>query len=317
MRHILVVDDEPAIRNVLQMTFEADGTSRVSTAGSAEDAVEIVLHDRPDAAIIDAILPCSSGLTLARHMIGRGIPVLVMTGQPEYQRELEASGICCLAKPVSMRRVLVETRLLLDEATRRMAQLRVGLMELNEARSELSRLLEDSRVLVARVQAEREERRIAKGGLRSPFASVWDHFVDEAIAAAGADHGMLQVADLATETLRIVASRGLAAPFLDFFAAVRALDDSTCGAAFKRGCRILAPDISHSTLFVGKESGRVLREAGIQAVQSTPALARDGRVIGVVETHWRTVWQPTEPELTGLDRVVAQIADAIEASELP
>jgi CheY-like chemotaxis protein len=313
MRHILVVDDEPAICAVLQMTFEADGTSRVSTAACAEDAVAIAMRDRPDAAIIDAVLPRTSGLTLAKLLIGHGIPVLVMTGQPDYQRQLEESGICCLAKPISMRRVVLETRFLLDEATRRMAQLQTGLAELYRARSELSRLLEDGRVLIARVQADREARWTAEDRRRSPCKSIWESLLEEALAAAGTDRGILQIADRTTETLRIVAYRGLGEPFREFFTAVKANDDSASGAAFKRGCRIIAPDILRSTVFVGKASCKVLRDSDIRAVQATPVLGRDWRVSGVIETYWRSPWQPREAALAGLNRMAARVAEAIES----
>jgi GAF domain-containing protein len=145
-------------------------------------------------------------------------------------------------------------------------------------------------------------------------AALLHRVVDEAIAATGADMGNLQMADPTTGTLRIVASRGFAAPFLSYFSVVRGGDGSACGAAFKRGDRIIVPDVRRSDIFAGSPSGDVLREAGVHAVQSTPLLGPGGRLIGIVSTHRRSVWCPSDRELARLDAVVRGGAEAIDAA---
>ena len=95
MRHVLVVDDDIAVSEVMRMGLEADGTCRVTCAASAKEALAVALGDRPDAAIVDAIMPGVHGLALARTLIGIGIPVMIISGAPELQRRLAAAGASC------------------------------------------------------------------------------------------------------------------------------------------------------------------------------------------------------------------------------
>src|SRR5215472_14896653 len=69
MRHLLVVDDDAAVANVMRMGLEADGTCRVTIAPGATEALEAIDVDQPHAAIIDAVLPRIPGLVLARTVI--------------------------------------------------------------------------------------------------------------------------------------------------------------------------------------------------------------------------------------------------------
>jgi len=196
LRHVLVVDDEAAICDALQMALEADGTCRVSTALNAEDAIASVAKDRPHVALVDAVLPRTSGLVLTQHLVGWGVPVLVMTGEPRHERELRQMGVHCLIKPVRVAQIISETRVLLDEAAQRMAQLRAGLAQLSRARAAVAALLDESRALVERVRAEREAR-----AMLAPAAELWDRSLEEAAAATDTGYGTLQIADARGETL--------------------------------------------------------------------------------------------------------------------
>jgi DNA-binding response OmpR family regulator len=123
MRHVLVVDNEPAICELVQLALEADGSCRVSSASSVDDAIALLRRDPPDAAIIDAILPHSSGLQLAALALDRGVPVLIVTGEPSTRERLESVGCPYLAKPFPINVLIAETNALLDEALQRRAQL--------------------------------------------------------------------------------------------------------------------------------------------------------------------------------------------------
>jgi CheY-like chemotaxis protein len=68
MRHVLVVDDDIAVSEVIRMGLDADGTCRVTCAASAEEALALAQRDRPDAAIVDAAMPGVHGLALARTL---------------------------------------------------------------------------------------------------------------------------------------------------------------------------------------------------------------------------------------------------------
>lgn len=123
MRHLLVVDDEPAICELVQLALEADGSCRVTRASSVSEAVALLQRDPPDGAIIDAILPQLSGLQLASQFIDRGVPVLIVTGEPATRERLEDVGCPHLAKPFPINVLVAETNALLDEAVQRRAQL--------------------------------------------------------------------------------------------------------------------------------------------------------------------------------------------------
>jgi len=145
------------------------------------------------------------------------------------------------------------------------------------------------------------------------WRALFDLLLEEAVAETGAERGTLQLMDDPTRSLRIVARRGFELPFLEFFAAVRESDDCACGRTLREGGRIIVPDITRSEIFKGTPSGDVLRTANVCAVQSTPLLDRHGRQIGVVSTHWTSVWQPSDDALSRLDAFCFRAAREIAA----
>ncbi len=137
MRHVLIVDDEPAICELVRTALEADGSCRVTSAGSAGDAMAVIENDRPDAAIVDAVLPQVSGLQLAGWAIDRGVPVLIVTGEPQTRDRLVDAGCPYLAKPFAIGKLLAEIQALLDEAAQRRADLALLLRQLGAKTAEL------------------------------------------------------------------------------------------------------------------------------------------------------------------------------------
>jgi PAS domain S-box-containing protein len=114
-------------------------------------------------------------------------------------------------------------------------------------------------------------------------------------------------------TLRIAAHVGHGRHFLDFFADA-ATRESVCGEAMKRGGRVVVEDIEASPLFAGSPSLPVLRMAGVRAIQSTPLFSRDGTMLGILTTQWRTPRVSDEHDLRRLDLLARQAADLIERS---
>jgi len=126
----LVVELDPGVSAVMQMGLEADGACRVTSAPTAEDALGIIARDRPDAAIIAAVLPKLSGIDLASRALDRSIPVLLTCGHPDTALKLEQAGCRFLMKPFRIKRLLAETRALLDDAQQREAALAIQLKRL-------------------------------------------------------------------------------------------------------------------------------------------------------------------------------------------
>jgi DNA-binding response OmpR family regulator len=157
MRHLLVVDDAPDICETLRVGLEDNGAWRVSTAGSADAALALVLQDLPDAAVIDAVLPQIPGLVLARAVLDAGVPVLVMSGEPGHQILLTDARCPFLAKPFTISRLAAEMKALLDATQERMAELGRGLDRLLATREELAEITQKSRHLIAEVARLRAE----------------------------------------------------------------------------------------------------------------------------------------------------------------
>ncbi|MBX5465642.1 MAG: response regulator transcription factor [Clostridia bacterium] len=81
--HILVVDDEPAIRQVVRDRLSQEGY-RVSAAASAEEALALLERETPDLAIVDLMLPGLDGFTLCERIRERSdLPILVLTARSE------------------------------------------------------------------------------------------------------------------------------------------------------------------------------------------------------------------------------------------
>ncbi|HKW54277.1 MAG TPA: response regulator [Stellaceae bacterium] len=155
MRHVLVVDNEPAICELVQLALEADGSCRVTCASSVDEAVAVLRQDRPDAAIIDAILPQSSGLQLASQILDLGVPVLIVTGEPATRERLESIGCPYLAKPFPINVLVAETNALLDEAVQRRAELAPLLPRLTARAAPL-------RIAIARLRERARRKRLRR-----------------------------------------------------------------------------------------------------------------------------------------------------------
>jgi PAS domain S-box-containing protein len=135
--------------------------------------------------------------------------------------------------------------------------------------------------------------------------------VDAAVAVTDADMGNIQLRDRDSGRLRIMASRGFDAPFLDFFNAVHD-GQAACGTAMLNEKRVVIEDVSTSPIFAGTRELDVLLTAGVRAVQSTPLVSRSGILVGILSTHYRVPRCPTEKDFRLLDLVARQAADFLE-----
>ena len=86
-KHILLVDDEDDIREVAGITLEAVGGWRVSTASSGGEGIAKALAERPDAILLDVMMPGIDGPTtfgrLQAEPSTRGIPVILLTAKAQ------------------------------------------------------------------------------------------------------------------------------------------------------------------------------------------------------------------------------------------
>jgi PAS domain S-box-containing protein len=133
--------------------------------------------------------------------------------------------------------------------------------------------------------------------------------VDTAIAITGAPRGSLQRLDARSGALTLAAQHGFGASFLSYFARVPQDAPVTAAAAMRAKQRIIVEDVTKSEIFYDPARVKVLLEAGVWAVQSTPLIDADGKVFGVISTHFAEPHQPRDRELRFIDLLARQTAD--------
>ena len=90
---VLVVDDDPAIRDAVRDVLEAAGM-RVATARDGAEALERVLAEPPSLVLLDMRMPIMDGWGFARALHERqlALPVVVMTAAADARRWAEEIG---------------------------------------------------------------------------------------------------------------------------------------------------------------------------------------------------------------------------------
>jgi two-component system KDP operon response regulator KdpE len=112
--HILIVDDEPAIRHALSLTLRSSGFD-VAEAGTGEQAVELVKREGYDAVLLDMNMPGMGGMSACREIRRRSpaLPILMLTirdSQEEKIEAFEAGADDYVTKPFQMRELTARLR---------------------------------------------------------------------------------------------------------------------------------------------------------------------------------------------------------------
>jgi DNA-binding response OmpR family regulator len=119
-KSVLVVDDEPMVRDVLARYLEKDGFE-VRTAEDGEQALESFEASPPDLVLLDLMLPRIDGLEVLRRMRERAAsPVIMLTAKgTETDRVvgLELGADDYITKPFSPREVVARVRAVLRRST--------------------------------------------------------------------------------------------------------------------------------------------------------------------------------------------------------
>jgi DNA-binding response OmpR family regulator len=117
--HILIVDDDVLLRRSLAFNLEKAGY-RASTAATAEDALGMSRHDRPDLVLLDISLPGMDGLEALRHFQNEvGTPVIFLTARRRELDEilgLELGADDYITKPFSTDLLLARIKAVLRRA---------------------------------------------------------------------------------------------------------------------------------------------------------------------------------------------------------
>ncbi len=102
------------------------------------------------------------------------------------------------------------------------------------------------------------------------FETCCDEIIRTAIAISSADKGNMQVFDEASHSLRIIAQHGLHEKFLKYFANVDDHVAASCGTAMATNEQIIVDDVQTSKIFVDRPAQKVLLDAEVRAIISTP-----------------------------------------------
>ena len=89
---LLVVDDDPFVRKALELVLDLNGFG-VATATDGAEAIRTLAVERPDAVILDVLMPGLDGLEVCRRMraIGDRTPVLMLTARAEVSERVAGS----------------------------------------------------------------------------------------------------------------------------------------------------------------------------------------------------------------------------------
>ena len=116
---VLVVEDEPAILELIAVNLEHSGYATLRAA-SAEQASQILRETRPDVAVLDWMLPGQSGLALARRLRSdtrtKELPIIFLTARAEENDKvaaLETAADDYLTKPFSPKELIARIRAVL------------------------------------------------------------------------------------------------------------------------------------------------------------------------------------------------------------
>ena len=144
---ILVVDDEPVLAEMVSMALRYEGWT-VRTAADGATAVAAAREERPDAVVLDVMLPDMSGLEVltALRALHPHLPVLLLTAKDAVEDRiagLSAGGDDYVTKPFSLEEVVLRLRGLLRRsgigADDNGAQIIVGDLVLDEDSHEVTR----------------------------------------------------------------------------------------------------------------------------------------------------------------------------------
>jgi two-component system, cell cycle response regulator DivK len=119
---ILFVDDMASIRELYERYFSMKGL-RVITAVDGRDALQLLDVERPDAIVLDLVMPRMSGWDVIRELKAnartRGIPIVAISGRVARDQALEVGADSYMQKPCAPDALLREVLRVLSEPVRR------------------------------------------------------------------------------------------------------------------------------------------------------------------------------------------------------
>jgi CheY-like chemotaxis protein len=109
---VLVVEDDPDIRECVQMILEEEGFVVVTAANGAEAEEELSHMEEPCVLLLDLMMPVMSGWELLDHLardgkLDDGLHVIVVSATPS---KLPRGSVKCMRKPVRVEQLIATVR---------------------------------------------------------------------------------------------------------------------------------------------------------------------------------------------------------------
>lgn len=202
-----------------------------------------------------------------------------------------------------------DTQTELAAVAARIASLAIRQSVANEAMGRLS----------AHLEADLADTRLLQGmSVRvgeSGMASLFDEIVAAAVEIMGSDFASIQMLypdrGEAGE-LRLLGNHGFDQHASQVWEWVGIDSSSTCGIALRDAVRVHVVDLEDCDGQVSGEDLETYRHLGIRSVQTTPLLARNGQLLGMISTHWKQPHRVSERDLRLFDILVRQAADLVQ-----
>ena len=138
-QHVLLADDDRAIRESVARALELEGYEVVAVGDGAQ-ALEAVAKHQPDVLVLDVMMPTMDGLAVSRFLRSRAnrTPILILTARTEVSDRvagLDAGADDYLPKPFALDELLARIRALLRRTAYEEPdhELRVGDLRIDEA----------------------------------------------------------------------------------------------------------------------------------------------------------------------------------------
>jgi len=301
---ILLADDNADMREyvgrLLSRRYEVEAVS------DGLEALNAARERTPDLVLTDVMMPRLDGFGLLKELRSderlKTVPVILLSaraGEEASVEGIDSGADDYLIKPFSARELVARV-----DAHLKMAGLRAeGEKALRESEAKLAIELADSQQL----------QHISSSLIRDDNIDVlYDEVLDAARSLMRSDMASIQWLSRERNELFLLAQHGFAPESAKFWEWVQAEDTTSCGVALARGEPVIVPDVELWDFVAGTEDLAHYRLSGIRAMLSTPLISRNGRLVGVMSTHWREVHQPSERELRLLDVLARQAADLIE-----
>lgn len=143
---IVVVDDEPSIRELVSASLHFSGFD-VKTASNGTEAIDVITQTDPDLVVLDVMLPDIDGFTVTRRIRQQGVeaPVLFLTARDDTQDKvmgLTVGGDDYVTKPFSLEEVVARIRAILRRTKEQVEDdpvIRVADLEINEDSHDVTR----------------------------------------------------------------------------------------------------------------------------------------------------------------------------------